>query len=264
MSGNFTFGEWLISSCQHILIQEYVRLLNRWCEWNSCSRHFILAVSLLESGEANKAFDLFMKAASGVLTEPFLEKIILNPSSGNTQLIAVNVTEFKKKYFLFADGITYNMALTQYYLKVIKLFEQHLALDHVIALARAAIGVLDKTDPQLAMFQSIVFTNHLQLEHYDEAYHALIDNSEPSRRKDCLRLLVVCLFQKNRSDLLMKFPYIRLQDDLEDIVESRARSMAIERNHYYEFLYAFHVTKGNLRKGMLSCSGLDREGVTKF
>lgn len=141
------------------------------------------------------------------------------------------------------------MALTQYYLKVIQLFEQHSSLDHVISLAQAAIGILDKSDPQLAMFQSIVFTNHLQLEHYDEAYHALIDNSEPSRRKDCLRLLVVRLFQQNRSDLLMKFPYIRLQDDLEDIVESRARSMAIERNHYYEFLFAFHVTKGNLRKG---------------
>lgn len=169
-----------------------------------------------------------MKAASGVLTEPFLEKTILNPSP---------------------DGITYNAALTQYYLKVIQLFEQHSALDHVISLARAAIGILDKTDPQLAMFQSIVFTNHLQLEHYDEAYHALIDNSEPSRRKDCLRLLVVCLFQQKRSDLLMKYPYIRLQDDLEDIVESRARSMAIERNHYYEFLYAFHVMKGNMRKG---------------
>ncbi|XP_037026302.1 nuclear pore complex protein Nup160 homolog isoform X2 [Bradysia coprophila] len=227
VSGNFIFGEWLLSSCQHILIQEYVRLLNRWCEWNSCSRHFILAVSLLENGEAHKAYDMFMKAASGVLTETFLEKIILTPS---------------------AEGITYNMALTQYYLKVIQLFEQHSALDHVISLARAAIGILDKNDPQLAMFQSIVFTNHLQLEHYDEAYHALIDNSEPSRRKDCLRLLVVCLFQQNRSDLLMKYPYIRLQDDLEDIVESRARSMAIERNHYYEFLYAFHVTKGNFRK----------------
>lgn len=100
------------------------------------------------------------------------------------------------------------------------------------------------------MFQSIVFTNHLQLEHYDEAYHALIDNAESSRRKDCLRQLVVCLFQQKRLDLLMRFPYIRLQDELEEIIESRARSMAIEDNQYYNFLYAFHVTKENLRKGL--------------
>lgn len=98
------------------------------------------------------------------------------------------------------------------------------------------------------MFQSIVFTNHLQLEHYDEAYHALIDNAESSRRKDCLRQLVVCLFQQKRLDLLMRFPYIRLQDELEEIVESRARSIGIESNPYYDFLYAFHVTKDNMRK----------------
>lgn len=98
------------------------------------------------------------------------------------------------------------------------------------------------------MFQSIVFTNHLQLEHYDEAYHALVDNAESSRRKDCLRQLVVCLFQQKRLDLLMQFPYIRLQDELEEIVESRARSIGIESNPYYDFLYAFHVTKDNMRK----------------
>ncbi|KAG4075701.1 hypothetical protein HA402_003526 [Bradysia odoriphaga] len=91
VSGNFIFGEWLLSSCQHILIQEYVQLLHRWCEWNSCSRHLILAVSMLENSEAHKAYDIFMKAASGVLTETFLEEIILTPS---------------------AEGITYNMALT--------------------------------------------------------------------------------------------------------------------------------------------------------
>lgn len=108
------------------------------------------------------------------------------------------------------------------------------------------------------MFQSIVFTNHLQLGHYDEAYHTLINNSEFSRRKDCLRQLVICLFQQKRLDLLMRFPYIRLQDDLEEIIESRARSMAIEGNQYYDFLYAFHVTKENMRKGIIISNQLSR------
>lgn len=122
------FGEWLIGSCQHILIQEYVRLLNSWCEWNNCSRHFIAALSLIDNGETHKAFDLFMKAGKGVLSEPFLEKIILDGS---------------------ADNFTHNRAMKQYYLKVIQLFEQHSALDYVIELAKAAIGILDKSDPQL-------------------------------------------------------------------------------------------------------------------
>lgn len=45
VDGNFIFGEWLIGSCQHILIQEYVRLLNSWCEWNKYSRKDHLDIS---------------------------------------------------------------------------------------------------------------------------------------------------------------------------------------------------------------------------
>ena len=166
-----------------------------------------------------------MQAADGLLNEGFLEKVILQ-----------------------STNVTQNEALTQYYLKVIQLFEQHSALDCVIQLAKAAIDNLEPTNPQLAMFQSIVFTNHLQLEHYTEAYQALISNAELSRRKDCLRQLVVRLFEQQRLDLLLQFPYHGLQDELETIVESRARSMAIEGNKYYDFLYAFHIEKSNMRK----------------
>lgn len=186
-----------------------------------------MAVSLLENGETHKAYDLFLQSAKGVLTEEFINEKILKTN----------------------DELTSNEILAQYYLKVIQLFEQHYALDYVIALAQAAISILEKTDPQLPMFQSIVFNNHLSLEHYEEAYHSLIYNADPSRRKDCLRQLVVCLFNKKRLDLLLHFPYVGLQDEFENIVESRARSMTVEDNEHYNFLYSFHITKGNMRKG---------------
>ncbi|XP_055383036.1 nuclear pore complex protein Nup160 homolog [Condylostylus longicornis] len=226
VSGNFVFGEWLFGSCQHIVIQEYVRLLNKWCEWNNSSRQFILAVSLLDNGEVHKAYDLFLQSANGVHTEQFLiERILKN-----------------------ATNLTLNEALAKYYLKVIQLFEQHNSLDNIIAMAQVAIGILDKNDSQLPMFQSIVFNSHLVLEHYEEAYHSLIFNAEPSRRKDCLRQLVVSLFNKKRLDLLLHFEYAGLQEEFENILESRARSMAIEENEVYNFLYAFYVNKDNMRK----------------
>ncbi|GAB0094315.1 Nuclear pore complex protein Nup160 homolog [Sergentomyia squamirostris] len=229
VSGNFAFGTWLIGSCQHIHIQDYVRLLNGWCEWNNCSRQFILGVSMLDSGEVDKAYDLFIQASRGVYTEPFLmEKIIGLDNDGE---------------------VTTNEAIVMYYLKVIRLFEQYNALHCVIRIAQCAVELLvQRNHPQLAMFQSIVFTNHLALNHYEEAYHSLISNVEPSRRKDYLRELVMCLFQKKRLDLLMRFPYIGLQDELENIIETRARSMPIEDNIHYNFLYAFFVTKDNMRK----------------
>lgn len=167
-----------------------------------------------------------MQCAKGVQSEPFLEKVILQS----------------------VEDVTPSEAATQYYLRVIQLFEQYSSQDCVIYLAKAAIDELDPSSPQLAMFQSIVFANHLSLEHYEEAYHSLIANTEPSRRKDCLRQLVVCLFEKQRLDLLMKFPYLGLQEELENIIESRARSMAIENNIYYDFLYAFYISKSTMRK----------------
>lgn len=183
-------------------------------------------MSLLDNGEPYKAFDLFMQCAKGVQQEAFLVKIILQS----------------------AEDLTPSEAVTQYYLRVIQLFEQYSSQDCVIHLAKAAIDELDPSSPQLAMFQSIVFANHLSLAHYEEAYHSLIANTEPSRRKDCLRQLVVCLFEKQRLDLLIKFPYLGLQEELENIIESRARSMAIEDNIYYDFLYAFYISKSTMRK----------------
>lgn len=130
MSGSFIFGEWLLGSCQHTSIQEYVRLLNSWCEWNNCSRHFIAAVSLLENGQTHKSFDLFMQASKGVLSESFLRRITIPRDN-------------------YAEDITQNQAICLYYLKVIQLFQQHSALNYVIALAKSAIGILNTTDPQL-------------------------------------------------------------------------------------------------------------------
>ena len=110
-------------------------------------------MSLLENGETQKAFDLFMLASKGVLTESFLRRIILQQNS---------------------DDYTHNQAMTQYYLKVITLFQQHSALDYVIELAKSAIGILDKNDSQMVrLFFIYIFRKHvLQLKlHFDTLYY---------------------------------------------------------------------------------------------
>ena len=42
--------------------------------------------------------------------------------------------------------------------------------------------------------------------------------------------------------------YIDMFDDLEHIIEERARSVDLNGNRYYDFLYSFHVSKDNYRK----------------
>ncbi|XP_032683313.1 nuclear pore complex protein Nup160 homolog [Odontomachus brunneus] len=225
ISGNFVFPEWLLSSCQFLLVQEYVRLLNTWCEWNSASRKFILAVALLEMGEMQKACDHFLRASNGILTDVFLADALLGP----------NVT-------------TGNSALIHYYLKVIKLFEEHNASDCIIEIAETAIAAADTDDPNLPTLHSIIFAQHLSLGHHTEAYHCLNANPDAARRVDCLRQLVVTLFERKLLIDLISFPYVDMYEDLERIVEGRARSVDLMENNYYNFLYSFHVNKQNMRK----------------
>ena len=46
---------------------------------------------------------------------------------------------------------------------------------------------------------------------------------------------------------LIKSPFFLVQ--FEDIVESHARTVDITTHNYYDMLYAFHVFRGNYRKG---------------
>ncbi|KAI8426207.1 hypothetical protein MSG28_005135 [Choristoneura fumiferana] len=63
----------------------YVTMLEPWCEWNACSRQFILGLSLLDLSDAEGAYTAFCKAAKGVSTEPFLRQLVAAPDARLTQ-----------------------------------------------------------------------------------------------------------------------------------------------------------------------------------
>lgn len=255
ITNHFIFPEFLLSSCQHLLVQEYVRLLSKWCESNLCSRKFLLGSALLDMGESHKAVDLLVDASVGLRTEqrgrrePFLEAIVGT-----------------------SEECSENRLLVTYLLKVIQMFEQQNCPDCVIQLAEIAIREAERDDPDLPTLHSIAFVNHLRLEHHQEAYQSLNSNPDSARRVDCLRQLVVNLFELHRLDLLLEFPYENLVQDLERIVESRARSLDISNPSFYNFLYAFHIKKLNFRKaatvmyeqGMrLGCEGTHSAELTE-
>lgn len=225
ISENFYFPEWLLFSCQFLLVQEYVRLLSTWCEWNSASRKFILAVSFLELGEPQKACDNFLQASNGIFSDPYLSLLLL-PS----------------------ELTTGSDALVCYFLKIIRLCEQYNALDCIIELAITALTIAEDNNPDLPTLHSIVFMQHLNLQHYIEAYNCLNTNPDAARRIDCLRQLVTTLFNNKKLKELVSFPYVDMHQDLEKIIESRARSVNSMENGYYDFLYSFHINKGNVRK----------------
>ncbi|WAR01460.1 NU160-like protein [Mya arenaria] len=119
---------------------------------------------------------------------------------------------------------------------VIRQFEEYSAPDVVISLARNAIAIADDIDENL-------------LGHNSEAYSAMMENPDPTRRKDCLRQLLICLCERGDLQALVDFPYTDLEEEVENILESRARCMDLTSYNYYDLLYAFHIFRNNYRKG---------------
>ncbi|XP_068618612.1 nuclear pore complex protein Nup160 homolog [Battus philenor] len=225
VSGSFEFGWWLASINQPRLVQNYVAMLEPWCEWNACSRQFILGLSLLDSEEAEAAYTAFCKAAKGVTTEPFLRHLV---ASADEQL-------------------TQHQALVLYYMKVIKLFEIHDAGACVVRLAETAISIADKDDPNLAMFQWLVFKWHLAGGRVERALGAAAANPAPHARAAAAAHLLTTL--ANRKQLGALVTCSALAGEAERAAAARAKLHdAAAHNPYYDFLYALHVSRHHYRK----------------
>ena len=162
-------------------IQEYVRLLSTWCDYNCHSRQFLLGSALLNMGEPDKAFDWMIQAAGGVTVDPFLTKHLFSTEEIDS-----------------LEDYSQDQLTVMYYLKVIALFEQFGYYENVIELAKTAIAVCDKDDANRTTLCFTLFTHHLKLGHYEKAYDAMVANPDQSRRKDSLRQFVVTLFERKQ------------------------------------------------------------------
>ncbi|KAF5272220.1 hypothetical protein FQA39_LY01302 [Lamprigera yunnana] len=222
LSGDTIFAEWLLTSGQHIWLHQYVRLLNDWCEWNNSARSFLLAVSLLSTGEHHKAQNFFGKAVKGIFSDQFLMKQILNIPGSEDE---------KKAYVL-------------YYLKVIHLFDLHGARDCAISIANTALSIADIEDPHVATLYSIKFIHHLALHHYDQAYDAINANPDIDRMRDNIRDFAKTLLDQNELDKLLSYSYANLDPVLFAIIAEHARAADPMNNIYYDFLYAFCIKRG--------------------
>ena len=63
--------------------------------------------------------------------------------------------------------------------------------------------------------------------------------------KESLRQSLVTLFDSWELAVVIGNPYIDMIGDVENIIESRARSGDLSVNNYYDFLYGFHVPREN-------------------
>ena len=186
-------------------------------------------------------------------------------------------------HLLNLTGETSEDLSVSYYLRVISLLEQFSCPDLVIMIAETGLAVAPQHHPERATLAYILFSYHLKLGmvhicshacdwsivanmpnaefswstlttfnsywlgHNDDAYDAMVSNPDKMRRKDSLRQFLVTLFDRGELAVLSGYPYIDMLDDVESIIESRARSADLSVNNYYDFLYSFHIMKENYR-----------------
>lgn len=62
--------------------------------------------------------------------------------------------------------------------------------------------------------QSKMFKQQLELGHNQEAFMAMMANPDPSRRKGCLRQLLIVLSERGELQALVEFPYKDLEDEV--------------------------------------------------
>ncbi|XP_053545274.1 nuclear pore complex protein Nup160 [Bombina bombina] len=221
----FLFAECLMRSCQYTQLQEYVCLLQPWCQVNVGSCHFMMAQCYLVTGEGHKALECFSHAASEVEREEFLEKLIH-----------------------VEDGELGSSPRLQYYNRVLHLLEDVGLPELVIQLSTLAITEAIDDRRSEAALRTRIFKHHLDMGHNSHAYDALTQIPDQGRQLDCLRQLVVVLCERSQLQDLVEFPYVNLQNEVVGIIESRARAVDLMTHNYYELLYAFHINRHNYRK----------------
>ncbi|CAG9772816.1 unnamed protein product [Ceutorhynchus assimilis] len=212
--------EWLVSSGQHLWLQQYTRLLSPWCVQNKYSCKFLLAASFLTCAENHKALKLFQAASDGILVEPFLQKLIKDAHEGQEKIF--------------------------YYLKVIHLFELHKSRDCAIQMAVYALKAIEPESALVPTLYSIKFKHHLALRHYKWAFDDLKANPDLERRKDNLRDLVKTLLDEKEFDVLLGFTYGDMEELFTNILFTRARATDALNNVFYDILYSHQINRGSL------------------
>jgi len=216
-------SEYLLVNNEFISLQTYVKFLDGYSKPSSSARTFLLGQSYLLEKEELKAYSLFMSSLYGMFEEnPPVNEEIDEESVGSQQL--------------------------DFCFKVMNMFEELSYSEQVIQMAHQTMKFTDKEKDTL---WTKVFKHSVALEHYDEAFGAILTNTDQDRKMNCLHQFVNALCDKGQLTTLVSYPYkdAITQQDLRpsviSILLSKARSVDLTVRNYYDLLFAFHTVNND-------------------
>lgn len=204
--------QFLLVDCQYNTLQMLHTMMLNLVDRDWASREFLTGQSYLFTGEIDKAIDCFVSASSGINTEPLLMRL-----SGD-------------------DG--------NYWIKVMRLVEDVGSKEGIVHVTSHATSVIPQGHPSLLLLWSNLFKYSLQLQLYELAYDALINNPDIERRRECLKHFVVVLTEQQQLKELCNYNYAGMEEEVEHVMEIRARSVDVFHKHcYYDLLYCYYTSR---------------------
>ena len=172
--------------------------------------------------EIDKSVDLFLQASSNLENDEIL-KGFLNFKNTKTDELSIN-----------------------YYLKVIHYYELNGNIDAIIDLIHKAI--LCKNEKNRSRLYCILFKSYMDLEYYENAFEALVTNTDIEWKRNCLKQFIVELCNQNKASELFKFDYSHMQQYVKEMLYKRAKSSDLRTHDYYSLLYSFYIKNNDYRK----------------
>ncbi|XP_015909613.1 nuclear pore complex protein Nup160 [Parasteatoda tepidariorum] len=220
---NVAFPEFLFTRCQYIPLLEYDSLLQVWSPLNKQFLNFLVATSCLILGDSQKALKIFFEVSKKIEDDTYF------------------CNKWIKRNYSSASSVT-----SQVCMRVVRMLEQFSLSECIVNFTGTAVNEISKNDPNIPIFYSILFKHNLNLNRTEEAFVTLINNPDPSRRKDCLRQLVVRLCETKQFQKIIELSY---EEEIVSILESRARCSDLCHNtSFYGVLYALHIDNHKFRK----------------
>jgi hypothetical protein len=88
----------------------------------------------------------------------------------------------------------------------------------------------------------------MDLDYYDKAHIAMVSNFDIEWKRTCLKTFIGELCNKNKTDILVKFDYGDMFQDVINILYKRAQTSDLRSHDFYRLLYALHIKNNDYRK----------------
>ncbi|QSZ28898.1 hypothetical protein DSL72_003404 [Monilinia vaccinii-corymbosi] len=142
--------------------------------------------------------------------------------------------------------------LPEYYSHIVSLYDDEKMYSFVIDFSRLALQFIrpGQHDSQLSTeMHSRLFHAALQTSRFEHAYSALCLFTNTALQTSALRLLITKMCESSHATQLISFPFIGLQDLVDEILAQKCASIVEVTNGvpYHKILYAWRIQRSDFR-----------------